>query len=360
MNKPISQSVALDETASGSKVQDCAKGAAAPSNGSGIFTQQFSEALLESDNPRLVIRGENPQPQPKNTKPQLNPNAAIIDWLNFTFVYTIGETPALLALDEKFREAFGFGLAANRNRGHLNYLQSWELGNKFGIFATGGNSVGGTCFFSISSDGCAATKDWIAVHDLLVELSANITRLDLAHDDFEGIYNIQTALAFYRAGEFSSTHGRPPKPKLIDDFDTGAGKTFYLGSRKNGKLLRVYEKGKQQGDPENKWVRWELELHNSNYIIPNCALIYPGYYLAGSYPCLNWISKEQRHFESTKQSQLISFNSLLKSCRNSYGKLIWTMKNVLGYSNDEIIKELSKEGVPARLLMPVVGGGDAL
>lgn len=360
MKKHISQTIALDEAASGSKVQARATSAAAPSNGSGRVTSQFSEALLESVNPRLVIRGENPQSQPKNTPPQPNPNAAIIDWLNFTFVYTIGETPALLILDEKFRKAFGFGIEANRNRGHLNYLQSWELGNSFGIFATGGNSVGGTCFFSISSDGCTATKDWVAVHDLLVELSANITRLDLAHDDYEGTYNIQTALSFYHAGEFNNTHGRPPKPKLIDDFDTGAGKTFYLGNRKNGKLLRVYEKGKQLGDPLSNWVRWELELHNSNYTIPICAVIYPGYYLAGSYPCLNWISEEQLHFESTKQSQFIAFNVLKKSCRDSYGKLIWTMKNVLGYSNEEIIKELSKEGVPTRLLAPVVGGGDAL
>ena len=212
----------------------------------------------------------------------------------------------------------------------------------------------------VSGKGCTATKDWDAVHDLLIELKASITRLDLAHDDYIGIHNIQTALDFYKAGHFFSLHGRPPLPKLIDDFGSGAGKTFYIGNRKNGKLLRVYEKGKLNGDPDSPWVRWELELHNSNYIIPTIAIKYAGMYLAGSYPCLNWISEEQRHFESVKQTLSISLDVLKKSCRNSYGKLFWTMKNVLGYSNDEIVEELSVKGVPARLNMPVVGGGDAL
>lgn len=283
-----------------------------------------------------------------------------MDWLNFTFVYNILEGSALLDLDEKFRNAFGFGLRVNRYRKHLNYDHSWELGNNFGIFAHGGSSVGGTAFFSISGIGCTATKDWNAVYELLNELCANITRLDLAHDDFSGDRNIKTALEMYHSGGFNSVHGRPPKPKLIDDFDTGAGKTLYVGNRKNGKLLRVYEKGKQLGDSNSPWVRWELELHNQSYVIPNVAIIYPGLYLAGAYPSLNWISAEQLHFESIKQTQSISLELLIKSCRNSYGKLLWVMKNVLGYSSDEIIEKLAKEGIPSRMNLPVVGGGDLL
>ena len=280
-----------------------------------------------SVSPRLVIRGENPVTQPENPYAPLNPNAAIIDWLNFTFVYSVFNGSALLVLDERFRKVFGFGLRANRNRGHLNYEHSWELGDSFGIFAYGGSSVGGTSFFSISSKGCTATKDWNAVYELLEEFKANITRLDLAHDDFLGIKNIQTALDFYDAGAFNNIHGRPPKAKLINDIDLGTGKTFYVGSRKNGKVLRDYEKGKQLGDPDSPWVRWELELHSSCYNIPNVAIKLPGLYLAGSYPCLNWICEEQLYFESIKKTQKISFDLLKKACRNSYGKLIWMMSN---------------------------------
>lgn len=344
----------------GSMVQDVAQATPVPSNEGGLATQLTTTELQELNHPRLVIRGENPQLQPENSFAPLNPNSAIIDWLNFTFVCTIGDSPALMYLDEKFRTAFGFGLRANRFRKHLNYEHSWELGNGFGIFAYGGSSVGGTAFFSISGNGCTATKDWNAVYKLLQELKANITRVDLAHDDFHGQYNIKTALDYQANGEFNSTHGRPPKPKLIDDFDSGAGKTFYIGKRKNGKLLRVYEKGKQLGNPDSNWVRWELELHSTSYYIPNFVIIYPGLYLAGSYPCLKWINADQLHFESTKQKQTISFDLLKKSCRNSYGKLIWTMKNVLGLTSEEIVAALSKEGIPSRMNLPVVGGGDAI
>lgn len=105
------------------------------------------------------------------------------------------------------------------------------------------------------------------------------------------VSRIAEAKALHAAGGFNGSHGRLPKPKLLDDFDTGDGKTFYVGQRKNDKLLRVYEKGKQLGDPNSPWVRWELELHNAAYVIHPVTILYPGLYLAGAYPCLNWISK---------------------------------------------------------------------
>lgn len=360
MNIRKPQSKAFSETAFGSGIGASASALTESPNEGGTTAAQYSAASQSSDTPRLVIRGENPPINHKTPPSTFNPKAAIVDWLNFSFLYPIFEGSALLTLDEMFRDAFGFGLRVNRNRGHLNYEHSWELGNHFGIFAYGGSSVGGTAFFSISSEGCTATKDWNSVHALLNKLIANITRLDLAHDDFIGSHNIKTALGFYETGAFNNSHGRPPKPKLIDDFDTGSGKTFYIGSRKNGKLLRVYEKGKQLGSPDSLWVRWELELHNSSYLIPIDAIINPGQYLAGSYPCLNWISADQLCFESIKQAQTISIEVLIKACRNSYGKLINVMSTALGYSDSQIIQLLIKDGIPSRMNLPAVGGGDSL
>ena len=358
IRKPYSK--AFNKPAFGSGIGASAAALTESPNEGGITAMEYAEASQSTVHPRLVIRGENPLINHKPLLSTLNPKAAIVDWLNFSFLYPMFEGSALLTLDEMFRNAFGFGLRVNRYRGHMNYEHSWELGNHFGIFAYGGSSVGGTAFFSISSEGCTATKDWNAVYGLLNTLMANITRLDLAHDDFIGTHNIQTALCFYETGAFNNIHGRPPKPKLINDFDTGSGKTFYIGSRKNGKLLRVYEKGKQLGNPESLWVRWELELHNSSCIIPIDAIIKPGQYLAGSYPCLGWISADQLYFESIKQAQTISLDMLIKACRNSYGKLINVMSTALGYSDSQIIQLLIKDGIPSRLNKPAVGGGDAL
>lgn len=358
MDNPISKQLVSNETAFGSPIRTDAPAPPESVNEGGTFlVTDLSQPETVLSDPRLVIRGENPTIE--NPYAPLNPQAAIIDWLSFTFLMPI-EGSEFIALDSKLRVAFGFGIGACRHRKHLNYDESWELGNSFGIFASGGSSVGGTSYVSVTGEGCMATKNWQAVHDLIVELRATITRIDLAHDDFLGEYGITEAKAFHVAGGFNGSHGRPPKPKLLDDFDTGDGKTFYVGQRKNGKLLRVYEKGKQLGDPNSPWVRWELELHNAAYVIHPITILNPGLYLAGAYPCLNWISKETRHFEAVKQAQTISFEKLKTSCRNSYGKLLWTMRHVLNYSDRQIVDQLEKEGVPSRMNMPVVEGGDAL
>lgn len=309
------------------------------------------EGAEVSGSPRQVIRGENHSTTSKG-------HAAFVDWLNFTFHHPLNETPAFAFIDSSFREAFGFGIGRARNRGHLNYELSWELGRDFGIFATGGDSVSGTSFVSLSGTGCHAVRSWTAVHTLLQSLKARITRVDLTHDDEAGAHSVKDAVAAYIAGDFNSAHGRPPKAEYIDDFDSGRGKTLYVGSRESGKLLRVYEKGKQLGAPESPWVRWELELHNKDRIIPHEVVLVPGAYLATAYPCLAWVSDEQSRIRTLSTTACINLDSLLKHCRGSYGKLIWTLWKVLDYPPELIVSKLALEGVPARLNLPVIGGGD--
>jgi phage replication initiation protein len=89
-------------------------------------------------------------------------------------------------------------------------------------------------------------------------------------------------------------------------FPDGSGLSFYVGSRTSGKLLRVYEKGKQLGGAASElfpdWVRSELELHNEGRVIPLGILINPGPYLAGAYPALAWVDDEQSRI-ATKQKR---------------------------------------------------------
>ena len=63
-----------------------------------------------------------------------------------------------------------------------------------------------------------------------------------------------------------------------------------MSANGNGKMLRIYEKGKQLGDSESPWVRVEAELRNKSRVIPWDALTRPGSYLAGAYPCLAYLS----------------------------------------------------------------------
>lgn len=112
-----------------------------------------------------------------------------------------------MALDVALQKSFGFGLGMNRGRGHLNYEQSWELGNCYGIFATGGHSVGGTSMVTLSGEGCCVISDWLAVYDFLVDYRARITRIDLAHDDYRGRITLPQLREWFEAGDFATERG---------------------------------------------------------------------------------------------------------------------------------------------------------
>lgn len=297
--------------------------------------------------PRNVIRGESTQDHSQS---------AILDWLNFTFHLT-PDTEQFIRLQNKLGAAFGFTCSQYLKQGFLGYEDCWELGDNYGRLATGGHSQRGTTLISINGDGCMATKDWHAVYELLGELNARITRIDLAHDDFEGVFDINTALEMYASDQFTS-NGRPPALKSINDHGSGKGNTLYIGNRENGKLLRVYEKGKQLGDPNSLWVRWELELHNQNREIPHEALKRPGDFLAGGYPGLAWISERQDRIKTTREKMRLNFEQLVKHCSRSYGKLIWVMAEELKIPAEEVITKLALKGAPSRLIMPTVGKGD--
>jgi phage replication initiation protein len=350
MDSPLLTSTGFEVNATGPGL---AAGIAAPAaapqtNEAGTAVHQPTMAVEGAPSPRLVIRGENHSTGP-------NPAAAFIDWLNFSFPFTLSGNVGLMELDIALRKAFGFGVGINRNRKHLNYEHSWELGEGYGIFATGGNSVGGTSLISLSGEGCSVVKDWLAVHDFLDWRKARITRVDLAHDDFDGQISLESVRNWFEAGDFHNGKGHPPTGQFIDDFGSGKGKTLYVGQRKNGKMLRIYEKGKQLGDPESPWIRWEVELHNKDREIPLRVLIYPAKYLAAAYPMTAWIYKQQSRIETANRSTLIGLEVLTEYCRKSYGKLIWTLWKVQGLSPQEIVEKLAVEGLPTRINCAVPG-----
>jgi len=128
----------------------------------------------------------------------------------------------------------------------------------------------------------------------------------------------------------------------------GSGRTIEIGKRKNGKMLRVYEKGQQLGDPNSPWTRWELELHNRDRIIPWDVLLHPGQYVAGSYKCMSWIKGKASKVRTYKKSIDIGYEKLSQCLTTSYGRLINVMLEVEG-SPEKVIEKIRREGVPKRL-----------
>jgi phage replication initiation protein len=224
-----------------------------------------------------------------------------------------------------------------------------------GRVAWGGESQRGTLHVSLNGKGCAHIENlggagaWGGVKAWGESVGAWIARVDVAHDDFEGrTVNIETALDWYRKGAFT-TSGRPPAAELIDDLGSGKGRTLYVGNRKHGKLCRVYEKGKKEGDPASPWVRVEVEWRRKNRVIPWDILVRPGEFLAGAYPCLGYLSERQDKIRTLRRAGAINYEGMVRNLRLSGGKAINAMLHVEKGDAGAVVTQLIRDGYPKRL-----------
>lgn len=178
------------------------------------------------------------------------------------------------------------------------YKYGFTIGSqdaKLGTIGIGGQK--NTVLIMITGVGCQyANSYW--EHNLYnflndpKTISPKLTRIDLAHDDFEGSYSSpEIADTADSQGMFALTNKFPTVQHLGDwKRPTGAGRTLQIGKRENGKLYRGYEKGKKYGDSESLWFRSEIEFGTAGRILPFEMLIAPTQYFAGAYPyCLELI-----------------------------------------------------------------------
>jgi len=354
-----------------------AGGAAAAPPPAGAAADGGTDGALPA--PRLVIRGERSQgdPFPESgervemrlrgkkvrpvfipvPKPGANPCAALTDWLNVTFPFQMS-TEAIrdlrlqvtACLDERL------GGLTPRKGGLHGYERSYAFDAGGALFACGGQA--GTAFLSLPGDACALIRDWQrAVEFLRDGLHARITRWDGAVDDYAGHYHVDDAVAWYQAGGFNAGGSRPSCNQHGNWIEPdGRGRTFYVGMRENGKMMRIYEKGRQLGLPHHPWVRWELELHNNDREIPFEVLLEPGSYVAGAYPCMAWVREEMNRVETIRKTGEISYEQLCHQLRLAYGRMINVMLKVEG-SAEKVVEKLRRDGVPGRLRLPDVEGG---
>ena len=94
----------------------------------------------------------------------------------------------------------------------------------------------------------------------------------------------------------------------------------------------------------------EIELSAKQVDIPLCVLIYPRRYLAGSYPCLDWVSRARLVIETAKKREHIEFHHLVNHGRRAYGALINYMMAKRDMSEKDIVDALIRDGVPGRLV----------
>lgn len=304
------------------------------------------------------------QPIPNKSKSKY---LAHIDWLAFTIPQ--GEDRDWRWLRQALDDIFDIPLEAWKGTNHkwsgythrVNLIQPLDRGEtiNLGLVAYGGEHQRGTMHVSLNGQACARIHDWQLIHDWGETVNATITRIDTAHDDFEGkTVNIDIALDWHKKKLFSFT-GRPSNAQLIDDLGSGNGKTLYIGKRANGKLTRIYEKGKEQGDPLSPWVRVETEWRNQSRVIPWDIVINPGHYLAGAYPCLEYLSIKQVKIKTIQRAGAINYDAMVKWLKTVAGKSLNAMLQVEHGDVDAVIKQIVREGLPKRL-EPFAGLSDVI
>jgi phage replication initiation protein len=292
-------------------------------------------------------------------------SSAFVDWVSFTTVETdyypnisvVSDDEVVKLISEQVQRIFGFGITQERELGLNFYKSSYVLGEGYGQVGYGGQRS--TVLVTISGDGCDAAKPgWQnRLYDFLNGCKsgrARITRVDVAHDDYTGAtYSVDKADAAFDEGLFNCG-GRNPNHEYRGNWKhpNGKGRTINVGTRKNGKFCRVYEKGRQLGDKDSEWVRIEVEFKSVDREIPNEILLHPGQYLAAAYPALNWISAVQERILTVQKKLGISYQTAVRNVKVQFGKMLWVMRQIEGNA-EVVLQKVMREGFPSRLNLPM-------
>lgn len=286
---------------------------------------------------------------------------AVIDWLSFTFDgYSDGKVDAMVRTWlREWMQSPMVGESGNGLYGFTNSVTFSTMADDLirgeivpvAVMAWGGERQRGRIYVSINGTGCSMIKDWPCVQRILETMKARITRADVAVDALDGEFTVEDAQAWYETKGFNAG-GRTPTYKVEGDWltPTGAGRTFYVGRRENGKYARLYEKGRQLGNRESSWNRFEVELHNVDREIPHDICTNPSAYFVGCYPCCEGlVDVGAERIKTIRAEHAISIGKLKSYCRIAYGKLIHVLRFVHQDDELQLLNDLTVEGIPRRL-----------
>lgn len=325
----------------------------------------------DEDGIGALLAAVGPRPKPKDG-----------DAVQATGELSLGKATPFVAPDQVTRQVvedvFGYlfggsGLVLSVDAGPGKfYAYRYVLRNVWGQVA-GMIEIGGcltlrkggrpSARFELTGLGCAiweqrgdASPDhaerWWTLRAKLERVATMLSRVDVAYDDFMGERDLALARAMYEVGEFDYTFAgerKRPKARGFDDYGSGDGSTFYIGHSTSEKQLRVYEKGKQLGDKESLWVRWELQLRSSTRKrLKLVILTDPEAYMRGAFECLDFVSSCMQRLEVTKEATKATVKSVLRHARRMYGGTFKRLRLLApdGESFLALMETLQNENVP--------------
>lgn len=191
-------------------------------------------------------------------------------------------------------------------------------------------------------------KRWLALKAKLSSVAGRISRLDIAFDDFAGTYNLAYAVKLWQQGKFDA-RGQTPDMETVSHAKGTKGDTVYIGSRASEKFMRVYDKGKEQGDESSVWVRWEVQFSSSTRRELDLDMITsPAEFMRGAYKCLEFICETLRRIDLTKEQATANIHGAIKHLRRQYGKTLNFLMQTFpdDSSLGEFVINLSRPGLP--------------
>lgn len=138
-------------------------------------------------------------------------------------------------------------------------------------------------------------------------------------------------------------HNKRPKSEMKGTAwreEDGTGKTFAVGTRGSSKYARIYEKGRQLGDKDSLWTRFEVEFRNKDCVIPMEILTNQGEFLTGAYPVGETLfNSPATSIAAATEKVNITFESRKTHAKNQVGRFVRFLKDI-GWTPEQIVEAL--------------------
>lgn len=283
-------------------------------------------------------------------------NKCRIDWLNATFPQP--DDLGLEGLARFLSGLIGVRVGLELDGGMFGFTERYRMHAvlddpvEIGAIAKGGESQKGRWLLNLNGKGCGLVpaEGWARVEQLLRDLSAEISRVDLALDFLAGEYSVDDALTMYSEGAFIS-RGRNPDLDIQGGWYEGSkkGRTVYVGKFKNGKVLCVYEKGRQLGT-DTDWTRYEVRIGNRDRVVPLGVLTSPDRYFVGAYPALrDLLQAAAQEIPTSREEAKSTISAGLFHLSRCYGKYLHQIVQAADCDITDLIEEVRITGIPKRL-----------
>jgi len=328
---------------------------------------------LPVEAPLLLTRGAHIHP------PTLPSQDCHIDWLSFTSEETTGILeefvkiliPTVRIIPLKFGQP-GYKFVKEIN------LSGTAIG-RIGYGASHNRNL-----LTLTGKGTAEI-DWATFLKYYQVLETpKISRIDIAHDFFEGEVTHEIIIAAYESGKFKPVKSsKNPSIGIISGTDgegNNKGRTINIGNKKSGKSIRTYEKGlerfaklfseipEEQKPPADKmtcddveqgigqslllnWYRMEVQYGNNDRELNFDMIINRDDYFVGAYPFCEEVLK----MKSGKTPPRIPNNLetdidiMFKHLSDQYGSFITTVLS-MGMTPEQIIKKVANGKQSQRII----------